>query len=107
MCLTQVLYKNSFIRNGNFRTCINCFHFIENKSESESDVNANVNTNVNPIIKSIYYYNPSNIIFGKCKLFGEMNKLTGKMENEYAVICRSYDTKCGIKGKYFEDKYGD
>jgi hypothetical protein len=84
MRLTQLyLYtskRHLFIKNKNSKLCINCIHFIEDKSN---------------------YQPPDDTLYGKCKMFGEQNIITGEVENDLATMCRYDNTKCGINGKYF------
>jgi hypothetical protein len=41
---------------------------------------------------------------GKCNLFGEINIISGEVEYDYASLVRMSESKCGNKGKYFQDK---
>ena len=66
-----------FIKNENFKSCINCINFMEEKT--------------------LYPY--------QCKKFGIQDLVTGKIENEFALLCRTDNTKCGETGKYFEKKH--
>ena len=75
------LYTNKrslFIKNKNSKLCINCIHFIGDKMNY-----------------------PDDTLYGKCKMFGETNLITGEIEYDYASMCRHDNTKCGINGKYF------
>jgi len=42
--------------------------------------------------------------FGGCGLFGEMDVVSGKIMYEYAGTCRTSENKCGLSGKYFQEK---
>jgi hypothetical protein len=53
-----------------------------------------------PICKNCIHYISSEQ--GKCKLFGEMDLVTGKIKHESAEICRIYDWRCGQDGEHFE-----
>jgi len=77
---------SSFIKHRDLLACINCVHFIEDKSN--------------------YPYDPppSDEKYGKCKLFGKQNMVTGTINNEYASICRYNEAICGEKGKHFTKK---
>ncbi len=75
-----------FIKNFNIPVCINCVHFIK-------DVNN-------------YPYDPppDDNKYGKCKVFGQNNFITGELEYDYAYDCRMNDKKCGITVKYYIKK---
>ena len=76
--------ERTFIQNMNIPICINCKHFLQ------YDVKGN------PIVESKY---------GRCKLFGTKDLITGHIEYSFASTCRSnYADVCGIEGKYFEEK---
>ena len=75
-----------FIKNGDFPLCINCIYFIKD-------------TNNYP-----YDPPPNDKQFGRCKIFGEKNMVTGEIEYDYAASSRIREDKCGISGKYFELK---
>ena len=77
---------STFIKNTNVPICIECSNFIEHKTN--------------------YPYDdaPNDIKYGKCKLFGKQNLVTGQIENEYASVCRISDNMCGESGKYFDDR---
>jgi hypothetical protein len=74
------------IRDLKYPACINCVHFIKETSLYENE-------------ESPTYYTLS-----KCKLFGSMNLLTGKIKYEYAELCRHSRDQCGISGKLYEEK---
>jgi len=78
--------SSSFIKYNNLPSCINCVHFIKDTSN--------------------YPYDPppNDKRYGKCKLFGYQNMVTGDINNEYAMECRNNENKCGEKGKYFTKK---
>ena len=78
--------SSSFIKYNNLPSCINCLHFIKDISN--------------------YPYDPppNDKKYGKCKLFGYQNMVTGEINNEYAIECRNNQNKCGEKGKYFTKK---
>lgn len=40
----------------------------------------------------------------KCKKFGSKHIITGKIENEFALICRTDSDMCGKKGIHFIKK---
>ena len=82
MRLTQLyLYtikRHLFIKNKNSKLCINCIHFIEDKTNYQDDT-----------------------LYGRCKMFGEQNIIIGEIKHDFASLCRYDNTKCGIDGKYF------
>ena len=44
--------------------------------------------------------------FGKCQKFGRKNIVSGKINYNFADVCRTDEFKCGFNGKYFvEEKY--
>ena len=68
---------NTFIRNKELPICSKCVHFIEHTNNYPYD----------PI--------PSNELHGRCKKFGEVNMITGIIENDFATDCRLDNNKCG------------
>jgi hypothetical protein len=46
----------------------------------------------------------TNRAFGRCKLFGEQEFVTGKITYDYAFYCRMTPEKCGTKGVLFMPK---
>ena len=66
-----------FIRNKELPICSNCAHFIEHTNN--------------------YPYDPitSNEQYGRCKKFGEVNMITGAIDNDFASDCRLDNNKCG------------
>lgn len=66
-------------------TCVNCIHFVKYNDMYSS--RANVNQEL-----------------GKCKLFGKKNLVSGKITYDYASSSRISEKKCGIEGKYYEEK---
>ena len=84
--ILQYIFINKrqlFIKNTNLNTCINCIHFIEHKTNYPYDDLSNDKK------------------YGKCKIFGEKNLVTGEIEYNYAFESRKHQTLCGINGKYF------
>jgi hypothetical protein len=69
--------ETPFIRNKKLPICSECVHFIEHTNN--------------------YPYDPitSNERYGKCKKFGEVNMITGIIENDFASDCRLDNNKCG------------
>ena len=66
------------IRNLNHPACINCVHFVSDHS--------------------------NNHVFAKCKLFGDMDVVTGSITYDYVKLCRDNDAKCGVNGTFYEEK---
>jgi len=73
------------IRYLKYPICCNCVHFLEHKT--------------------YYPYDPppDSKEYGKCKLFGQIDLITGDIEYDYAKKCRSDNTKCGKNGTNFEE----
>jgi hypothetical protein len=65
--------------------CNLCVHFISPKSHKYQD----------------YDYKK----MGKCGFFGNKNLVTGKIEYDFAIHCRTDKKKCGEYGRYFIRKY--
>jgi len=82
----HLIKRHLFIKNKNVKSCKTCLHFIEDKSN--------------------YPYDPpsNNEKYGKCKIFGEQNLVSGEIHPEYAVWCRHDNTKCGKEGTYHTEK---
>jgi len=74
--------NKTFIENNNLPSCINCIHFIEYK-------------NKNSLLDDSSSY-------GRCKLFGEKNIVSGQINYSFASFCRDNNKQCGLDGKYFE-----
>ena len=72
-----------FIRNLELPSCLNCLHFIKHTNNYPYD----------PV--------PSNTEYGMCKMFGEMNMITGAIEYDYAKHCREDNSKCGKLGSEY------
>ena len=75
-----------FIRNTALSICSNCVHFIEHTNNYPYD----------PV--------PSDEQYGRCKMFGQVNLITGAIEYDLASECRLNVNKCGIIGKEFTEK---
>ena len=75
-----------FIRNKGLPVCSNCLHFIEHKNNYPYD----------PI--------PNDERYGRCKLFGEVDLVTGEIEHDSAKNCRLTESQCGKSGSKFTDK---
>ena len=77
---------SSFIKSKNLPVCINCVHFIHDETD--------------------YPYDPppNDKKFGKCKLFGYQNMITGEIIYDYATETRNNENKCGVNAQYFTFK---
>ncbi len=84
--------KNNFIKNIALPSCNNCRYFVPNKVILCSD---NYNDGYEePKTENIYYKST-------CSKFGFKDLISGEINYEYAVICRSNEKQCGLKGKYY------
>lgn len=70
--------KLPLIRNLNHPACINCVHFITD--------------------------HPNNHVYAKCKLFGNMDIVSGSIQYDFAKLCRENEFKCGLNGTQYEEK---
>ena len=75
--ISRLYTSKLFIRNKDLPVCVNCLHFIEDKTN--------------------YPYDPppNDAQYGKCKKFGEVNFITGLIDYDFASRCRNDDKKCG------------
>ena len=80
---TLTTRRTIFIKNKDFKSCAGCANFLEHST--------------------VYPYDslPNDEKYGKCKMFGEQNLVSGNIEYDYATWCRQDKYKCGIDGKYF------
>lgn len=76
------LFSSFIIKTKN--PCVNCINYIKYKYTNPYD--------------EIY---DTNLILGKCSIFGKENLVTGQIEYENALVCRIDESLCGKKGKYF------
>lgn len=81
-----IIKRHLFITNKGFKSCKNCIYFLEHKTNYPYD--------------SV----PNDEKYGKCKIFGEQNLVSGEIHPEYAVWCRQDNTKCGKDGNYYNEK---
>ena len=81
-----------------------CIFFNNNTIVSEKIIK---NNNI-PLCRNCKYYKPSiasNDFMSKlsiCEKFGELDINTGKINDDFADLCRKDEDKCGRLGKYFE-----
>jgi hypothetical protein len=47
---------------------------------------------------------PDNSDYGECKMFGEVDLITGNVQYDYAKDCRNNIRKCGINGSKYKEK---
>ena len=86
----SILYRSFtngkiLIRNRELPICSTCINFIEHKNNYPYD----------PI--------PSDEKYGRCKKFGEVNLVSGKIEYDLAKHCRLDNNKCGTSGSEYKD----
>jgi hypothetical protein len=90
--LSSVFYNNlssrpiPIIENLGLPLCVNCIHFIQHQNNYPYD----------PV--------PDNSDYGKCKMFGEVDLITGDVQYDYAKDCRNNIRKCGINGSKYKEK---
>jgi hypothetical protein len=82
----KIPIQKIFIRNKELPICSKCTHFIEHTNNYPYD----------PV--------PRDDQYGRCKKFGEMNIITGVIENDLASKCRLNDSKCGKFGEEYTEK---
>ena len=68
---------SSFVRNLKYPACANCAHFIDDTTH---------------------------ITYARCKMFGEMDLVSGKIKYKFADFSRGPYQPCGITGKLFQKK---
>lgn len=59
------------------KTCVTCKHFIRDDPAIDARL-------------------------GKCRLFGEMDMVSGVVRYNFAANCRQFDEECGVKAQYYE-----
>ncbi len=69
------------------KPCIKCVNYIKHKYKNPYD--------------ELY---DSRETLGTCAIFGNENLVTGEVEYECALTCRTDSSKCGKNGKYFSLK---
>lgn len=74
---------SSFIKNVNTPSCVNCVHFIKKETTFETGFD---------------------VRFGRCKLFGDKDAVTGEIKYNFASLCRYDDSFCKTNGIYFTPK---
>ena len=76
------LFSSFVIKTKN--PCLTCVNYVAHKYGNPYD--------------EIYAYKTK---IGKCDLFGKQNLVTGVVENEDAMSCRTNESKCGKDGKHY------
>jgi hypothetical protein len=79
-CLQKIIPP---ILNLNLPSCINCAHFIHDKTNKNDEK------------------------YGKCKLFGKKNTITGEIKYIYALYCRDDYEMCGKYANLYVSKLDD
>ena len=74
-------------------TKIRLQYFIQNAQNKDCKLCKN--------LQSILYYN---IVSERCRKFTYQDKNNDKPQLEHVFLARKDDSKCGMKGKYFEEK---
>ena len=69
------------------KPCINCVNYIKHKYTNPYDE----------------IYDPISKL-GTCSIFGMENIVTGEIEYEHAIVCRTNESKCGIIGSHYKEK---
>lgn len=80
---TASLATASFVKNIDLPICIRCRHYIQPDTHYGEDPDHN---------------------YGKCRLFGKQDLVTGDTKYDYASVCRINEKSCGVNGKYFKEK---
>ena len=100
--------KIPIIRNSNRPLCANCVHFTLHDAHFPSTI---LNYEYGQRAVSLQQLKPQSAqgtvrseVFGKCKVFGTMDIVTGTIIYDYASLCRENDQKCGMNGTYYEIK---
>lgn len=80
--IAKKILREKIVSNKNIPICSNCIFFLKK------------------------YDNYNEVIYekSKCMKFAIKNILSGEIENELAINCRSNEEKCGYKGKNFIKK---
>ena len=67
--------------------CVNCIHYLKYKYTYPCD--------------ELYDRNQK---LGQCSIFGKQNLVSGEIEYENALVCRSNLSLCGKEGVYYNTK---
>ena len=82
--ISQMTKRQMSIKNIEVKLCKNCVHFT----------NRTTNDDFGPLV--------DDISLGRCKLFGDINLVTGEMKYSLAQACRFDVAKCGIVARHFK-----
>jgi hypothetical protein len=74
-------FLNKEVSRNVEKICVNCKYFIRHWPDYDEPIN--------------------NGDYGRCKLFGEINLVTGKTDYDYAKFVRNNESQCGESGKLF------
>ena len=109
--------KNIFLSKKNIKRIsyliIMRFYYIFLSLVKSEKISEKIIKNMDlPSCKNCIHYKPNILISdftdtsNTCQNFGKKNIITDKIDYSFAYDCRSDESKCGEKGKYFEeDKY--
>ncbi len=81
LSLRSRLFSSFVIKTKN--PCLSCVNYVARNRGNPYD--------------EIYAYKTK---LGKCSLFKKQNLVTGLIENDDAVSCRTNETKCGDEGRF-------
>lgn len=81
--LFSLVKRDIFIKNEHVTSCSNCIFFIKPT-----------------------FQDSQNNLYGRCKLFGEKDIITGEVENLHALTCRKNKSLCGFGAKHFLYNFG-
>ena len=79
--LLSISQSQKIIKNINIPSCRNCLYYKVNNLDSDFTSGLN-----------------------RCEKFGAKDIVTDKISYDFAVSCRSDESKCGEVGKYFEEE---
>jgi len=75
------LFSSFIIKTKN--PCISCIHYIDERLQYPPDS----------------YFSETR--FGWCSKFGKEHLVTGEINYEDAIVCRTHESKCGKDGRYY------
>lgn len=75
------LFSSFVIKTKN--PCLTCVNYVAHKYGNPYD--------------EIYAYKTK---LGKCSLFKKQNLVTGEVEHDVAISCRTDESKCGVEGRF-------
>ena len=83
-------FFSTFIIKKPINLCVNCLHYMEYKFLYPHD--------------ELYSYKSK---IGNCALFGKQHLVTGEIEYDNALECRTNELKCGKKAQFYIQKHKD